>query len=228
MARAAISRIAALTFVLLLSACGAQVSTQSSAASASLPAATLIEPAANTDDSFTELAAGTYYVDDPFPVRLTFEVPDGLGAWAYTDEGTQLNLATESSGEVSFEIVDNVVADPCSEDPMDPPVGPSVDDLVTALTELEGFEASPVTDVSVGGAEGKQFTLTAPVGGPCHDMFTWRTTTRQNGVGPGEVADVRIVDVDGVRLLIGIASGPGMSDADEAMFQAIIDSVRFG
>jgi hypothetical protein len=110
---------------------------------------------------------------------------------------------------------------------MDPPVGPSVDDLVTALTELDGFDASPATDVTVGGAQGKQFTLTAPAAPPCGELFTWRTTTRQNGVGPGEIADVRIVDVDGVRVLISIAHGPEMSATDEADFQAIVDSVQF-
>ena len=65
---------------------------------------------------------------------------------------------------VSFLIVENVVADPCSpnEEPRDPPAGPTVDDLVAAISTLDGFEASAPLDVTVDGYHGKQLTLAAP------------------------------------------------------------------
>lgn len=61
----------------------------------------------------------------------------------------------------------------------------------------------------------------------CHDMFTWRTSTRQNGVGPGEVADVHVLDVNGVRLTIAIARDAHVSADDVATLQSIVDSVQF-
>lgn len=194
------------------------------------PTATLIEPQANLDTSGQELPAGSYYVDTPFPVYLSVEVPDGNLAWAYTSAGTQINFVGEEgrAGELSFEIVDNVVADPCSTELLDPPVGPTVDDLVEALSSLDGFEATAAADVSIDGYNGKQFILTAP--GPdearCDDMSTWHTTTRQNGIGAGEVAEVRIVDVAGVRLLVSIAYQALASSADRSGLEGILDSVQ--
>jgi len=215
---------------MVLAGCDVGTESPSAAAetSASAAAATLIEPyAGNIDDSGQDLAAGRYYVTTPFPLRLTFEVPDGVLAWAYTEAGSQVNLATQA-GELSFEIVNNVVADPCSTEPRDPPVGPSVGDLVTALSDLEGFEATAATDVTIDGYDGKQFTLTAPGEGDraCQEMKTWSTTTRQNGVGAGEVAEIRVVDVDGVRLLVALAYGPPLADDDRSRFEGILDSVQ--
>ena len=190
-------------------------------------AGTLIEPKANVESSGEDLAAGSYYVETPFPVRLTFEVPDGTTAWAYTSAGSQINLGTPS-WEVSFEIVENVVADPCSTEQLDPPVGPGVDDLVSALSGLDGFEATPATDVAIDGYDGKQFVLTAPAEGEaaCGEMFTWSTTTRQNGVGASEVAEIQIVDVAGVRLLVALAYAPPLSSAERSQVDVILDSVQ--
>ena len=39
-------------------------------------------------------------------------------------------------------------------------LGPSVDDLVTALTNVEGYDASAVTDVTIGGLPARSFVLT--------------------------------------------------------------------
>lgn len=180
-----------------------------------------IEPAANLDESFRNLAAGTYHVD--LPMRITFTVPAGWSEWAYTSEKSQINLINDSDdGELSFEIVENVSAGACTEELLDPPVGPSVDDLVTALSALEDFDVSPVTDVTIDGYQGKQLTLTAPSSG-C-EILTWATSTRQNGVGLGEVNQVRILDVDGVRLFIGLAQ---LSNPDvQREVDGILDSIQ--
>ena len=214
----------------VLGGCDAAATPSPSATTPSTTAtgdATLIEPKAS-DDNFQELPAGSYYLDTPFPVYLSFEVPDGTTAFAYITAGTQINIASGPGGELSFELVDNVVADPCSTELLDPPVGPTVDDLVEALSSLDGFEATAATDVSIDGYNGKQFTLTAP--GPdearCHDMVTWHTTTRQNGIGQGEVAEVRIVDVAGVRLLVSIAYQASDSSADRSGLEGILDSIQ--
>jgi hypothetical protein len=49
--------------------------------------------------------------------------------------------------------VDNVVADPCSDQEtaelLDPPVGPSVDELATAISSLEGYEATAPEVITV-------------------------------------------------------------------------------
>lgn len=188
-------------------------------------AATLIEATSGSIDS-RALAAGSYYVDRPFPVHLTFDVPQGMNVWAYTAAGSQVNLYN-GERELSFEIVDNVSADPCTNQMLDPPVGPSTDALITALGNMAGFEASDATDVTVDGFQGKQLTLTAPDNPPpCQSMLTWQTTVRQNGVGPSEVNEVTILDVEGVRLLICIAYPPSTPTAAVSRLQAIVDSLQ--
>jgi hypothetical protein len=181
-----------------------------------------IAPAADVDSSYRLLQAGTYHVD--LGMRVSFTVPAGWGEFAYTSEKSQINLNNDSGdGELSFEIVENVSAGSCTDELLDPPVGPSVDDLVTALSAMEGFDVSPVTDVTIDGYRGKQFTMTAPTSSGC-DILTWATSTRQNGVGLGEVNHVRILDVDGARLLIGLAhpSDPGI----QREVDGILDSIQ--
>jgi hypothetical protein len=186
------------------------------------PEGTLINPGTGG-----AIAPGRYYIDDPFPVRVSFEVPQGISVdlFGYTSNASQLNLGTRGGGEVSFEIIDNVSADPCIGTLRDPPVGPSVDDLVAAISAWPDFNPTVPMDIVVDGFAGKQLTVTAPNKG-CGQMQTWATSTRQNGVGPGEVNDVRILDVDGVRLLIGIAYQPSTTASDRSMLQAIVDSVE--
>jgi hypothetical protein len=188
--------------------------------------AVLIEPGS----AERPLAAGTYYIDAPFPMRITFDLPQDWVTWGYTPKASQINLNDAGGGsppgEVSFEIIDNITADPCTNRLLNPPVGPSVDDLVSALSSMKDFEATPATDVTIDGFHGKQFTLTAPADPQCGSLLTWKTTTRQNGVGSGEVNEVRILDVDGVRLLICIAYTPPLPAGTLDELEGIVDSVQ--
>jgi len=193
-----------------------------------------VNPMALVDAPGGELAAGTYIVDDPFPVRITFDVPPG---WFAEAQGqVELGVASDPGRGISLLIVDNVVVDPCdaSRAQLDPPVGPSVEDLVNAISNLPGFEATDVIDITLDGFDGKQFEVTAPDGaGLCQldgaGLGTWSTEDRTNGVGPGEVNVLRILDVDGVRLMIAGAYHPADTSADElAELQRIMDSIRLG
>ena len=131
--------------------------------------------------------------------------------------------------------VDNVVADPCERGQalLDPPVGRSVNDLVVAISNLRGFSATAASDVTVDGFAGKQFEVTAPQGdGGCGDdgddsFGTWSTPSRTNGVSAGEVNLIRILDVDGVRLVITAAYHPRIASAEEiAQVRRIFESAR--
>ena len=196
------------------------------------PSPTLAPPSAAAMGTITEtsgsLAAGTYGLGPEFPVSITFEVPDG---WAGCEvgpleQGVCLSAAGFEPG-VTFSIIENVVADPCGFALMDPPVGPSVDDLVTAISRLRGFQATVPVDVSVDGHAGKQFELTA--NGPGCDLKTWATSDRTNGVSLGEVNLLRVVDVDGVRVLIAGAYLPGLEPLDaRTRIEGVLDSVSIG
>ena len=211
---------------LLVTACGIDAGASASAPSVS-GTPVLIEPAGEIEE-FRDLEAGTYVVDDPFPLRVSFVVPNGWLTWAYTSAASQINFAKPDVGEISFEIVDNVSAEPCTQLLRDPPVGASVDDLVAALSDLPDFEVNPPTDITIDGFSGKQLTMTAPANARCGSLYTWRTTTRQNGVGAGEVNEVRILDVDGVRLVISVAHGPSLSAEARSEIDAVVNSIQIG
>ena len=174
---------------------------------------------------------GRYSLAEGFPVAITFDVP---AEWVACSAGPVEQGACEKVSEsltgvaVSFTIIDNVVADPCGSGAplLDPPVGPSVDDLVAAISNLQGFEATSPTDVTVDGFVGKQFTLTAPSAPACSDVKTWATADRTNGVSAGEILEMRILDVGGVRVVIAGTHLSTTAEAQLSTLQQVIASTH--
>jgi hypothetical protein len=166
-----------------------------------------------------------------FPVPITFDVPaDWQGCSPSPVEQAVCGPSPENvpSSAVGFAIIDNVVADPCGTALKAPPVGPSVDDLVTAISGLNGFKVTSPVDITLDGYAGKQIEVTTPAAPTC-ELLTWATSNRTNGVGPGEVNLVRIYDVGGVRVLISGAYHPDTGGPNAgAEVQEVMDSVQIG
>jgi hypothetical protein len=183
--------------------------------------------ASPTEPVETPLPAGTYSLEGFYPIGVSFTVGPG---WVrcFASSFEQGVCRERGNGEVSFLIVSNVVADPCGEALLDPPVGPSVDDLVSAISGLSGFTATTPIDRTVDGFAGKELTITAPSVPGC-TLSTWATPDRINGVGLGEANLIRIVDVDGTRVVM---TGPYPSIAADtpqaiALIEQVMDSVTF-
>jgi hypothetical protein len=179
-----------------------------------------------------DLAGGTYVSEGLAPIRSTITVPDG---WIACGTGFDELGVCAGPGDprgVTVSIVDNVVSDPCdrSRPLLDPPIGASVDDLVSALSNLSGFEATDPIDITLNGFAGKEFELMAPADPACAlgsaGLGTWTVPGGTNGVGPGEVNLLRIVDVDGVRVMIAAAHQPVASANLIAEVRAISDSIH--
>ena len=121
------------------------------------------------DGEFPTLEPGTYSDADPStPLRVVYEVPvEGWSSWIgaakFSDDG-QEGTAPISAMLVSITSVTNLVRHGCRDHlPADPPVGPSADDLATALADLAPFRVtSPPKDVTIYGYSGKHLELTAP------------------------------------------------------------------
>jgi hypothetical protein len=174
---------------------------------------------------------GVYALGPGFPVRVVFDVPSG---WSPCSSGpveqsvcAPAASAADISPGVSFLFVNNVVADPCSVSSLDPPVGPTVDDLVAAIAGLNRFEATAPIDIEVDGHPGKELVVTAPLDG-CQGLLTWSTTDRTNGVSNGEINRIQVIDVDGTRIVVTGAWGPtaDIVPAPPAGLDEIIDSIR--
>jgi hypothetical protein len=198
---------------------------------------------------FAPLEPGTYFVDpdaDPStPLRVVYEVPaegwsQWIGAFKEPDEGRV---------SVSVTTVTNLVRHGCrNHSPADPPVGPGVRDLATALADLAPFRVtSPPTDVSVYGYRGKHLELTVPnllVKGEGDDRHFagCEEGTLKSWVGavdaepgdafygyhgePGRPEEFWILDVDGTRLMIEANWSPDSPPKDVAEMRVVLDSIR--
>lgn len=199
------------------------------------PALTPTPTAVELPDVNGELNPGTYFVDNPAvtPARFTMEVPAG---WETIEGGFVGKIADRMFyASVSSWVVDQVYADPCQwvGAELEPALGPTVDDLATALSSQVGRDASPPTDVMLGGYPGKVVELSVP---DDFDVTTcdneefrmWRSLGSAGGYnyGPGQRDTVYIIDVDGERLVIHALYTPLASEADVAELQAIVDSIR--
>lgn len=177
------------------------------------------------------LNAGTYTTrliwDIPFELRFT--VPDG---WQARDvEVLRHELA------VAFHRAGNTFADPCGRVAMDPPTGPTVDDLADALAALPEFDATEPIPVRAGDlADGRYLELEVRDDAVCRMPGMWEDPPDSyNGEGPvgppwwaAEMPNMRmwILDVDGVRLVVSVLWSDSATPADLDELAAVVDSVR--
>jgi lysophospholipase L1-like esterase len=179
-----------------------------------------------TEGDVAPLEPGTYVTGDPFLARVTFTVPAG---WEGNIGGPYaVWLGTSSAPDaLSFQIFDEVYADPCHDQQtlLDPLPGPSAGELADALAGLPGLDATSPTDVTLGGYRGKQLTITAPApGGSCR---VWELPLgATNDMAPGDRQRVWILDVDGQRLVIVAPEPPGMTAETRSEVQSVLDSIH--
>jgi hypothetical protein len=226
-----------------------------SSASAAPSASTAPPPAIPSDSPSTlnhvgRFAPGTTYtIDDPCcvgPSRMTFTVP-ATGWAAFDPVFVGKNVA--GGGDVfdlyfSPHLVGNVYTGGCHwlGTALTPPVGPTVDDLATALLAQAGPGASRPIAVTVGGHHGKKVELSIPKDldvttcdsdGDFPIFGRWYTgVPDRSGAAPwtygnGQHNTVYIVDVDGTRQVIDTMYLPGTSPADRAEIDQIVASIRF-
>ncbi len=166
---------------------------------------------------------------------FTSIVPDGWGVFG----GWLVN--TDRAG-VAFMKVTNIYADPCQWVLVDPPVGPTVDDLISAWANVPGFNATAAVDVTVDGYVGKQIEFTVPdyKEDECkqNKFGLWqddgspatRTGSQPNfwAQGPNQHNQLWILDVDGTRVVIDAFSFPDTSPQDRVALDEVLASIQIG
>ncbi len=189
----------------------------------------------------------TYAITDPCCVasRMTFTMP--ATGWYAPLEAWRIGKDVRGGSDI-FDLyvkphfVDNVYTGGCHwrGTELDPPVGPTVDDLATALVAQAGPGASAAAPVTVGGHPGKKVKLSLPSGldeSTCDsdgDQAMFGRFVSDNGFGAqpythgvGQVNTFYIIDVDGTRQVIDAMYLPGTSAADRAELDRIVASIRF-
>ena len=186
------------------------------------------------------LEPGTYVLDR-FPVDIAFDIPDGSPPGWHAGSASE-NFAIlmwhtppEITYVVAFWPVDNVQVDPCNaaSGELEPPVGRSVDALVTALSNLHGFEATAPIDVHVGAFRGKELALTAlDPDEACPNVIAFKSGDDITNVAAGDTLRVQVLDADGVRIVMSQARWVNTREPmardpiAEAELRQIVDSIR--
>ena len=191
----------------------------------------------------------TYVIDDPGvgSSRMTFTIPaPGWSAFDPVFVGKNVPGGSDVFDlQLSPHLVDNVYTGGCHwhGTALVPRVGPTVDDLATALSAQAGPGASPPTAVTVGGHPGKKVELSIPEDldvttcdsdGDVSIFGRWYTYVPSGTsdaapftYGVGQHNTVYIVDVDGTRQVIDTMYVSGTSAADRTELDQIVASIRF-
>jgi hypothetical protein len=168
---------------------------------------------------------GTFVVSG---VDVTFAVPAG---WNYN--GWYVANANWSLG-VFFDIVANIYTDSCPSVLVDPPIGPTVDDLASAWANLPGFNATAASDITVDGFHGKQIEFTVPDYNETLCSYgDFKLLEAEGGgaywaQGPNQHHQLSILDVNGTRLVIAATDFPDTSPQDRAVIDEILASIQIG
>lgn len=118
-------------------------------------------------------------------------------------------------------------------------IGPTVDDLVDAFVDLPEYQATNVTDIVVDGFAGKPFDMLGvaddfdlaecsqgghPYGTQEHHFH--RPWAGRHWMGPTEMSHVRVLDVEGERVVVRGLYFSGTSDEDVAELFDMLDAIR--
>lgn len=128
----------------------------------------------------------------------------------------------------------NVYADPCQAVVLDPPVGPSPEDLADALSSLPGTDAlEPVPD-TIGGLDAirVEFTIRDDILCQPQGFQLWQEqgATSANGrfaQALGQRERLWVLELGGVRTIISTTVQPDTPPAVVAELQSLVDSLEF-
>lgn len=186
---------------------------------------------------------GTYRIDfaSRTPVPFTFTVPAG---WAGRPDG-YVYKNVDQPDELGFLpfIVTHIYADACNSAGALTEVGPTVDDLVRALVDQVGSDASTPVDATLGGYPAKRIDMSVPAeldtatcrypgeliqiwADPAETGFFALPVDPANPAAD-QVSRVYVADVNGDRVVILTGHAPGASTSDIAELDGVIDSIRF-
>lgn len=179
------------------------------------------------------LPPGRYQVDRfGLPMDVTIEVPEGWSASSgWVAIGPKGNDAPDGMA-IRFYASNNLnlYNDPLlpSDGLLDPPVGPSVDELVAAMVGHPDWDVTGTSPITLDGYAGQVVHVTLPEGtSDATPFYLFVDGSGQvYGWAAGQVFDVYIVDVAGERLVIDAFRYTETSATDLAAQQAVLDSIQ--
>lgn len=175
---------------------------------------------------------------------VIFTVPEGWGnaGWAIERPPGASSQFTAKAGDawISFGTVGQTYSDPCKyqSTALDPPLGPTVQDFVTALGQQVGSNATTPSAATIDGFSGQALQIEIPVG---IDAPNCEGREYRLWVAPGQGDPARntgnlsglddrlwVLDVNGIRLVIESLAPMAATDAQRSEAEAIVESIHFG
>jgi hypothetical protein len=181
------------------------------------------------------LSPGSYLIGHPFPVQVSMTLGgEHWGIWApVSPDVAAVYQETPTSPDgrgIVVVVVESLPIDPCdhSSAMLDPPVGPTVDDLASALAGQPSTEASEPTDITLDGYSGTylEYSMTGITEDCPGGLIRWQTSQGPRMAIAGEHDQVWILDVDGVRLVIDAFSFTGTPEAALTELRQIVESMQ--
>jgi hypothetical protein len=197
----------------------------------------------------TSLAPGTWFIEPPgISARIDFTVPtDEWLSWIGTYRNESQGPTQYRKVGLSVANVINLVTHGCTDhSAQDPVVGPTVNDLATALASLEPFVVREEPEpASMAGYEGTHMAIEVPeiefrrAGTDTFEHFPECTNEMLNSwiapplsyafygyTAPAQVEEFWILDVEGKRLVIEANWFPDSPEKDVAELKEIIESIE--
>lgn len=163
------------------------------------------------------------------PMAFAITAPEGwTGFGGFFVGGPNLSDAPDGVG-ISVNHDPQVTTDPCDGSAHTPPPGssgPTVDDLVAAISARKDLVVSGVTDAVVAGHSGKRLDLQFPATLACDNQYVFAEPKGLYANGPANRWRVWLLDVDGDTAVVVLLDYAGTPAADRAAAQAVVDSVR--
>jgi hypothetical protein len=161
----------------------------------------------------------------PTSMSVTLTVPDGwdsfgLGVWI--DENAPPGGAALGLNRGAW-----LFSDPCRKDEGNPdiPVGPTVDDFVNALANHPMLDTTTPVDATVDGYTGKELDLQVPEDILlCTVYRPWEPGIYAQG--PGHLWHLRVIDVEGHRVVIQSTEYAGTDSQRRAELEAMVESIQ--
>ena len=179
------------------------------------------------------LGGGDYVVrtTSTDPMAFTFTVPQGwTGFGGFFVGGPHLSGAPAGVG-ISVNHDPEVVTDPCDASVHTPPPGssgPSVDDLVAAISARRDLQVSSATDATLAGYSGKRLDVQFPATLACGtgNQYLFAEPKGLYANGPANRWRIWLLDADGQTAVVVLLDYAATPAADRATAQSVIDSLR--
>jgi hypothetical protein len=165
--------------------------------------------------------------DDPRFDSMTFAIMAPPSWGAFEESGVLFDNDPPAGASFGLYPGGNVFSEPCLIDEdagADVPVGPTVDDLVTAIVDHPSLDVTDPVDVTLAGYSGTYLDLTVP--DDISECVRYMPTDHHiYAQGPDQRWHMWILDVDGVRVLVETNDYPGTAPEQLAEGQAILESL---